>query len=75
MSVGGWNEGVIYLYFEEFFFYFKIKIYSFNNKSGNFNSIVSSDATRTTFCQSAIDVARKNNLDGLDIDWFVKLLF
>ena len=40
-----------------------------NEGSGNFNSISSTDATRTTFCQSVIKISRQYNLDGIDIDW------
>ena len=70
MSVGGWNEGVRIIWSVKLF---KFDVYLFIlifKKSTNFNSIVSSDATLTTFCQSAITTARTYNLDGLDIDWF-----
>jgi len=39
-------------------------------KSGKFNQIVSSPDNMKKFCQSAIDVSRQYNLDGLDIDWY-----
>jgi GH18 family chitinase len=50
-------------------------ILGWNEGSANFNSIISSAANMQKFCQSAIDTARANNLDGLDIDWYYILDF
>ena len=68
MSVGGWTEGVFNLIKQMFYIIICIFIAKLK-KSNNFNQIVSSPDNMKKFCQSAIDVSRQYNLDGLDIDW------
>lgn len=37
--------------------------------SGNFSDAVLTDTARRAFAASAVDIIRKHNLDGVDIDW------
>ncbi|NCD70021.1 glycoside hydrolase family 18 protein [Mucilaginibacter agri] len=37
--------------------------------SGNFSDAALSDTSRKAFAESAVDILRKYNLDGIDIDW------
>jgi chitinase len=37
--------------------------------SGNFSDAALSDTSRANFASSAVDIVRKYNLDGIDIDW------
>jgi len=37
--------------------------------SGNFSDAALSDTSRANFASSAVDMVRKYNLDGIDIDW------
>jgi GH18 family chitinase len=44
-----------------------MSIGGWDEQSTHFTPMVATEANRKTFCQSVIDVARKYNLDGIDI--------
>jgi chitinase len=44
-----------------------MSIGGWDEQSTHFTPMVANEANRKTFCQSVIDVARKYNLDGIDI--------
>ena len=46
-----------------------MSIGGWDEQSTHFTPMVANEANRKSFCQSVIDVSRKYNLDGIDIDW------
>ncbi len=48
-----------------------ISVGGWTEGSTNFNSIVLTDQSRTSFCNQVVKTARDYNLDGFDIDWYL----
>jgi chitinase len=46
-----------------------ISVGGWTEGSTNFNSIVLTDQSRTSFCSQVVRIAREYDLDGFDIDW------